>query len=66
VSAPGPGFRPRAAVAMSGDAARAVLDPESLDALRGICDLAPLPALDDLTTPRAREVLAGVDLLVTG
>ncbi|MDL5205689.1 hydroxyacid dehydrogenase [Streptomyces sp. ALI-76-A] len=51
---------------MSQEAARAVLDPESLDALGRICDLAPLPALDDLTTPRARDVLADVDLLVTG
>ncbi|WP_051857650.1 hydroxyacid dehydrogenase [Streptomyces cellulosae] len=51
---------------MSQDAARAVLDPSSLDALRAICDLAPLPALDDLTTPRAREVLAEVEVLVTG
>lgn len=59
-------FRPRAALAMSRDAAAAVLDPESLEALAAICDLAPPPALDDLTTPRAREVLADVDLLITG
>ncbi|CAL9633610.1 hydroxyacid dehydrogenase [Streptomyces pilosus] len=62
----GPRPRPRAALAMSPDAASAVLGPESLTALSGLCDLAPLPALDDLTTPRARAVLAGVDLLVTG
>lgn len=66
MSAPGPGFRPRAALAMSQDAARAVLDPASLDALARICDLAPLPVLHDLSTPRAHEVLADVDLLVTG
>ncbi|MFF4508083.1 hydroxyacid dehydrogenase [Streptomyces sp. NPDC001401] len=59
-------FRPPAALAMSQEAAAAVLDPESLAALAAVCDLAPLPALDDLTTARAREVLAGVDLLVTG
>ncbi|WP_320774650.1 hydroxyacid dehydrogenase [Streptomyces sp. CRN 30] len=64
--APGPGHRPRAAVAMSPDAAAAVLDPESLAALRDLCDLAPLPVLDDLTTPRAKAVLADVELLVTG
>ncbi|GGV40916.1 2-hydroxyacid dehydrogenase [Streptomyces griseoflavus] len=58
--------RPRAALAMSPDAASAVLDDESLTALTALCDLAPLPALDDLTTSRARAVLAGVDLLVTG
>ncbi len=58
--------RPRAALAMAQDTARAVLDPASLDALRAICDLAPLPALDDLTTPRARDVLADVEVLVTG
>ncbi|MEV6003955.1 hydroxyacid dehydrogenase [Streptomyces griseomycini] len=63
---PGPGFRPRAALAMSPDVAPAVLDAESLAALAALCDLAPPPALDDLTTPRARTLLADVDLLVTG
>ncbi|MGI5460242.1 hydroxyacid dehydrogenase [Streptomyces sp. CA-249302] len=58
--------RPRAALAMSQDAATAVLDPESLEALAAICRLTPPPVLDDLTTPRARQVLADVDLLVTG
>src|SRR5688500_2314049 len=66
VSSPGPGFRPRAALAMSPDAAAAVLDPASLTALAAVCDLAPLPVLDDLTTERAREILADADLLVTG
>ena len=65
-SIPGPGLRPRAALAMSRDAASAVLDPESLDALAAVCDLVPPPVLDDLTTVRARTVLADVDLLVTG
>ncbi|MBD0423291.1 hydroxyacid dehydrogenase [Streptomyces sp. TRM S81-3] len=63
---PGPGFRPRAAVAMSKDAASAVLDPESLAAFRALCDLAPFPVLDDLSTPRARSLLADADLLITG
>ncbi|WP_395570649.1 hydroxyacid dehydrogenase [Streptomyces sp. BK79] len=63
---PGPGFRPRAAVAMSQDAAAAVLDPQSLAAFRRVCDLAPFPVLDDLSTARARSVLAEVDLLITG
>ncbi|QDI67477.1 hydroxyacid dehydrogenase [Streptomyces calvus] len=63
---PTPGPRPRAALAMSPDVASAVLDDESLAALAALCDLAPLPVLDDLTTARARTVLAGVDLLVTG
>ncbi|MDT0466236.1 hydroxyacid dehydrogenase [Streptomyces gibsoniae] len=63
---PGPGFRPRTALAMSREAAAAVLDAGTLDALAAICDLAPPPVLDDLTTPRARAVLADVDLLVTG
>ncbi|MFD7463043.1 hydroxyacid dehydrogenase [Streptomyces tendae] len=66
VHAPGTGRRPRAAVAMSPDAASAVLDPQSLAAFRRVCDLAPLPVLDDLTTARARSVLADVELLVTG
>ncbi|MGW4023993.1 hydroxyacid dehydrogenase [Streptomyces sp. NPDC005009] len=61
-----PGPRPRAALAMSPDVASAVLDAESLTALAALCDLAPLPVLDDLTTPRARTVLADVELLVTG
>ncbi len=51
---------------MSPDAAEAVLDPETLDAFRAVCDLAPPPVLDDLTTARARSVLAGTDLLITG
>ncbi|WP_328498736.1 hydroxyacid dehydrogenase [Streptomyces sp. NBC_00414] len=63
---PGPGFRPRAAVAMSQDAAAAVLDRQSLEAFGRVCDLAPPPVLDDLSTPRARSLLAEVDLLVTG
>ncbi|NEC84570.1 hydroxyacid dehydrogenase [Streptomyces sp. SID12501] len=65
-SSPGPGFRPRAALAMSPDAATAVLDPASLTALAAVCDLAPLPVLDDFGTDRAGEILADVDLLVTG
>lgn len=63
---PGPGFRPRSAPAMPTDAAAAVLDAAALDALPAVCDLAPPPVLDDLTTARARSVLADVDLLVTG
>ncbi|ONK11741.1 hydroxyacid dehydrogenase [Streptomyces sp. MP131-18] len=58
--------RPRAALAMSRQAAAAVLDPASLAALAEVCDLEPPPALDDLTTDRARAVLADVELLVTG
>ncbi|GAA3245733.1 hydroxyacid dehydrogenase [Streptomyces sp. XM83C] len=58
--------RPRAALAMSADTAAAVLDAESLAALGEVCDLVPPPVLDDLTTPRARAVLADVELLVTG
>ncbi|MFF2852182.1 hydroxyacid dehydrogenase [Streptomyces sp. NPDC058001] len=61
-----PNGRPRAAVAMSSQAAAAILDPASLAALAQICDLPPLPALDDFSTPRAREILADTDLLVTG
>ncbi|MBW8705989.1 Hydroxypyruvate reductase [Streptomyces sp. MBT84] len=64
-SQPGPAPRPRAALAMSQEAAAAVLDRESLDALTAVCDLA-LPVLDDLTTPAAVAVLADVDVLVTG
>ncbi len=63
---PGPGRRPRTALAMSPAAASAVLDDDSLTALGALCDLAPLPVLDDLTTTRARAVLADTELLVTG
>lgn len=66
VSTPGPGFRPRAVLAMSRAAAAAVLDPGTLAALGRICDLAPPPVLDDLTTDRATALLADADLLVTG
>ncbi|MEV7400038.1 hydroxyacid dehydrogenase [Streptomyces sp. NPDC091267] len=58
--------RPRAAVAMKPDAAAALLDARSLAALSAVCDLAPLPVLDDFTTDRARAVLADTELLVTG
>ncbi|CAL9352090.1 hydroxyacid dehydrogenase [Streptomyces sp. enrichment culture] len=60
-----PGPRPRAALAMSPDAAAAVLDPETRAALAALCDLAPT-VLGDLTTPAARTVLADRELLVTG
>ncbi|WP_051855336.1 hydroxyacid dehydrogenase [Streptomyces sp. NRRL B-1347] len=51
---------------MSPRAAAAVFAPRSLAALAEVCDLAPPPALDDLTTGRAKEVLADVEVLVTG
>jgi phosphoglycerate dehydrogenase-like enzyme len=51
---------------MEAPAAAAVLDPAALAALREVCDLAEGPALDDLATERARDVLAGVEILVTG
>ncbi|MYW69962.1 hydroxyacid dehydrogenase [Streptomyces sp. SID8379] len=51
---------------MSPHAAAAVFSPRSLAALTEVCDLAPLPTLDDLTTERAKEVLADVEVLVTG
>lgn len=51
---------------MSADAAASVLGAESLAALAGLCDLAPLPVLDDFTTRRARTTLADVELLITG
>lgn len=58
--------RPRAAVAMQPGTASALLDARSLAALSKVCDLAPLPVLDDFTTGRARAVLADTELLVTG
>ncbi|GGY99445.1 hydroxyacid dehydrogenase [Streptomyces poonensis] len=61
-----PHHRPRAALALSREAAEAVLEPPALAALAEVCDLAPPPVLDDLTTDRARGILAGTELLVTG
>lgn len=58
--------RPRAALAMSRDTASAVFDQDTLTRLRTAVDLAEGPALDDLTTPHARGVLADAELLVTG
>ncbi|GAA4790949.1 hydroxyacid dehydrogenase [Streptomyces sanyensis] len=58
--------RPRAALAMAPAAAAAVLGGRELAALEEVCDLAPPPVLDDLATDRARAVLAGTELLVTG
>lgn len=58
--------RPRAALAMAPETARAVLDEDALAALREVCDLAPGPVLDDFDTQRAREVLRDVEVLVTG
>ncbi|MFJ9037145.1 hydroxyacid dehydrogenase [Streptomyces sp. NPDC102406] len=51
---------------MSPQAAAAVFTPRSMAALRSVCDLAPGPVLDDLTTTRAEQVLADVEVLVTG
>ncbi|MFF3644250.1 hydroxyacid dehydrogenase [Streptomyces sp. NPDC002564] len=61
-----PSRRPRAALAMSRRAAEAVIDPETLAALAEVTTLRPPPVLDDLTTDRARAVLADTELLVTG
>ncbi|MCP2163345.1 hydroxyacid dehydrogenase [Goodfellowiella coeruleoviolacea] len=58
--------RPRAALAMTPEAAAAVLDADAVAALREVCDLAPGPVLDDFGTERARAVLREVEVLVTG
>ncbi|MFI7320087.1 hydroxyacid dehydrogenase [Streptomyces venezuelae] len=57
---------PRAALAMSSRAAEAILEPSVLEALAEVVALEPPPVLDDFTTGRARSVLAGAELLVTG
>lgn len=64
--APAPSRRPRAALAMSAEAAERVLDADALDALSAHTELAPLPALDDFATDRAHRVLSATELLVTG
>ncbi|MFB6818082.1 hydroxyacid dehydrogenase [Streptomyces sp. NPDC056347] len=58
--------RPRAAVAMKPAAAAALLDAPSLAALDAVCELSPLPVLDDFSTDRARSVLAEAEVLITG
>ncbi|MGH3313524.1 MAG: hydroxyacid dehydrogenase [Streptomyces sp.] len=60
------GGRPHAALAMNPEAAERILTPEYLTALAEHTELAPPPALDDLATDRARRVLAGTELLITG
>ncbi|WP_328701521.1 hydroxyacid dehydrogenase [Amycolatopsis pittospori] len=57
---------PRAALAMSKEAASAVLTPEPLAGLGRVCDLVADPVLDDFTTPEALDVLGEVEVLVTG
>ncbi|MGW6274890.1 hydroxyacid dehydrogenase [Streptomyces sp. NPDC055060] len=58
--------RPRAALAMARDAAKAVLGPDALAALARVCDLEPHTVLDDFSTQQARTVLRDVEVLVTG
>jgi phosphoglycerate dehydrogenase-like enzyme len=50
---------------MSAEAAAAVLTPDALAGLAGVCDLAP-GLLDDFGTEHARSVLGEVEVLVTG
>ncbi|MFD9907867.1 hydroxyacid dehydrogenase [Streptomyces sp. NPDC059063] len=63
---PRPRSRPRAALAMSADAAAAVIDDEVVAALSEVCDLHHPPLLDDFTTESARAVLGRAEVLVTG
>lgn len=58
--------RPRTALAMAPDAAKAVLGPDSLAALGRVCDLVPDTVLDDFTSERTRTALRDVEVLVTG
>ncbi|MET0233126.1 MAG: hydroxyacid dehydrogenase [Kibdelosporangium sp.] len=60
------GQRPRAALAMTPDAAAAVLGDGGLAALGHVCDLAAGPVLDDFAAQRAKAVLSDVEVLVTG
>ena len=57
---------PRVALAMSKEAASAVLTPEPLAGLDRVCDLVADPVLDDFATPEALDVLGEVEVLVTG
>ncbi|MGW0732296.1 hydroxyacid dehydrogenase [Streptomyces sp. NPDC002851] len=53
---------------MSRQAARALLTPAALTAFAEVCELPATdpPVLDDLTTARARSILADAEVLVTG
>ncbi|WP_243766940.1 hydroxyacid dehydrogenase [Streptomyces sp. GC420] len=51
---------------MGADTAAALFDAEALAALREVCELAPLPVLDDLAGEQARAVLRDTEVLVTG
>lgn len=57
---------PRTALAMSKEAAAAVLTLEPLADLGRVCALVADPVLDDFTTPEALDVLRDVEVLVTG
>ncbi|OEV02526.1 hydroxyacid dehydrogenase [Streptomyces oceani] len=59
-------FRPRAALAMSSEAARSVLTPTARAALAEHCALTEPPVLDEFGSERARAALVEAELLVTG
>ncbi|MGA4843442.1 hydroxyacid dehydrogenase [Streptomyces sp. G45] len=63
---PRPRSLPRVAVAMSAEAAAAVLDDAAVAALAGVSELRYPPLLDAFGTERARAVLGDVEVLVTG
>ncbi|WP_326701142.1 hydroxyacid dehydrogenase [Streptomyces sp. NBC_01754] len=58
--------RPRAALAMSPDAAASVLRPEVLAALDTVCARGPHPVITDFGAPAARAALADAEVLITG
>ena len=58
--------RPRVALAMASEVADAVLPPARRRALAEACELVHPEALTEFGSPRSRQVLAAVDLLVTG
>jgi phosphoglycerate dehydrogenase-like enzyme len=59
-------MRPRLAFAMAADKTRLVFDQSALARLNHICEIVTEAPLEDFSTAAARDILAGIDILVTG
>ncbi|MCF3165811.1 hydroxyacid dehydrogenase [Streptomyces violaceoruber] len=66
VAAGGPGFRPRAVLAMHRDLPARLFDAHAMARLAALTDIDPAVVLDDFTTAVARRELAGVEVIVSG
>ena len=59
-------MRPKLAFAMLADKTKYVFDAEALARLARSCDIVQAEPLEEFSSPQAREVLAQIDILVTG